>query len=313
MGSTLDPQARTLLEDMEDAGSLPAHARSIAGTRADFEATFAPGQDPPSVGAVRDETIPGPESAIPIRMYTPSVDPPHPVLVFAHGGGWVRGSIETHDEVCHLLTRESGCAVVSVDYRRPPEAPFPAPLQDLYAAVEWVAEFGPLLDLDADAIGVAGDSAGGNLAAATALLASEREGPDLSHQLLLYPVLEYEAETSSYHEFGDGYVPTRDALEWYWEQYLSTPIDGANPYASPLRAPSPTDVPAATIVTTGFDPLRDEGVAYVDHLRESGIDVTHRQYDGMIHGFLSFPDRIDRALEAYREIGSDLRDAFARS
>jgi acetyl esterase len=300
----------TLLEEWEDAGWLPAQARSISDTRGKFESLFTGNENPPPVENVRDESIPGRDADVPIRIYEPDGEAQHPVLVFAHGGGWVRGSIETHDEMCRHLTREIGCAVIAVDYRRPPEDPFPAPLEDVYATVEWVAEFGSRLDLDANQIAVGGDSAGGNLAAATARLAVEREGPELDHQLLIYPVLDYDADTPSFREFGEQYTPNGETMEWYWDQYLSTPIDGANPYAAPLRASLSGTVPSATVVTAGFDPLRDEGLAYVDELRAAEVDVTHHHYETMIHGFLSFPDRIDRAGEAYEEIARSLRGRF---
>jgi acetyl esterase len=293
MASEPHPQAQAFLDRV--AGP-PPYALSIEGTRTAL-ADLLTTDDPLPVAEVRDLPLSGPDGSLPVRMYA-DADGPLPVAVYYHGGGWVRGNLDTHDGICRHLAREAGCLVVSVDYRRPPEHPFPAAVEDAYAAVEWVDEHAGTVGGDPDRIAVAGDSAGGNLAAAVAGMSRDRDGPDLAHQLLLYPVLEHAFDTPSYEAFAEGYLPTRATMRWYWEQYLADPIDGHNPYASPLRARSFEGLAPATVLTAGFDPLRDEGRAYADRLREAGVPVDHLEYEEMIHGFLSFPAAIDRANEA---------------
>jgi acetyl esterase len=293
MASEPHPQAQAFLDRV--AGP-PPYALSIEGTRTAL-ADLLTTDDPLPVAEVRDLPLSGPDGSLPVRMYA-DADGPLPVAVYYHGGGWVRGNLDTHDGICRHLAREAGCLVVSVDYRRPPEHPFPAAVEDAYAAVEWVDEHAGTVGGDPDRIAVAGDSAGGNLAAAVAGMSRDRDGPDLAHQLLLYPVLEHAFDTPSYEAFAEGYLPTRATMRWYWEQYLADPIDGHNPYASPLRARSFEGLAPATVLTAGFDPLRDEDRAYADRLREAGVPVDHLGYEEMIHGFLSFPAAIDRANEA---------------
>jgi acetyl esterase len=309
MVAELDPQAAALLDDIDEAGSLPAQSLSVAATRADFEASFATSGDKRPVGTVRDLELHGPGDGVSVRVYTPDASRPHPVLVFAHGGGWVRGSVDTHDDLCRALTDETGWAVVSVDYRRPPEHPFPAPVEDVYAAVEWVAAFGENLHLDGERVAVGGDSAGGNLAAATALLARDRDGPTLAHQVLCYPVLDARMDTDSYEAYAEGYIPERESMAYYWEQYLDRAVDGHNPYASPLLVRDPGGVAPATVLGPECDPLYDEGVAYAERLDTAGVAVQHSTYEGLTHGFLSFPERIDRAAEARAEIAEALAGA----
>ncbi|MFB6219570.1 MAG: alpha/beta hydrolase [Halobacteriaceae archaeon] len=320
MAAELHPQARALLEDIDDQGSLPAHALSVAATRAEFEQSFAPPEERRPVGGVRDLELLGPADrlpdagGIPVRLYTPEAETGgkdgHPVVVFAHGGGWVRGSLDTHDDVCRALTAAAGVAVLAVDYHRPPEYPFPHAVEDVYAALEWVAEFGPTLGLDAGRLAVAGDSAGGNLAAGAALLARDRGGPELAAQVLCYPVLDARMDTDSYHAYAEGYIPSRAAMEFYWEQYLARPADAANPYAAPARVRDPAGLPPTTIVAAECDPLYDEGVAYAAHLRGHGVPVDHSTYEGITHGFLSFPGYFDAAADARGEIADALGTAF---
>nr|WP_305882598.1 alpha/beta hydrolase [Haloplanus ruber] len=262
---------------------------------------------------VRNLSIPGPggdpEVPIAIRTYTPPGDAARPVFVYFHGGGWVRGDLDTHDGLCRLLAEAADCVVVSVDYRRAPEHRFPAAVHDAYAATAWAADHAAIVGGDPDRVAVGGDSAGGNLAAAVTLLARERGGPELAHQVLLYPVTDYAFDTASYDENAAGYLLSRASMRWYWERYLGDDIDGANPYASPLRATDLSGVPSATVITAGYDPLRDEGAEYADRLREAGVSVTHENYPGMVHVFASFPD-LDRAADARQVIADGLATAF---
>jgi len=306
MASEPHPQARAFLDRV--AGP-PPYALSVEGTRTALADLLTTGSPPP-VATVRDLPLSGPHGPLPVRLYAPDDDGALPATVYYHGGGWVRGGLDTHDDVCRALARDARCVVVSVDYRRPPEHPFPAAVEDAYAAVEWIAEHGDAVGADPDRIAVAGDSAGGNLAAAVAQLCRDRDGPALAHQLLIYPVLEHAFDTDSYEALGEGYLPTRATMRWYWDRYLADPTDGRNPYASPLRARHLEELPPATVLTAGFDPLRDEGRAYVDRLSGAGVPTTHFEYEEMIHGFLSFPDAIDRASEARETVAEALADGF---
>lgn len=301
-------EVRALLADLEEQGTLPAHALSVDEARNALEDLFARPDGPP-VGDVRDLEIPGPEAGVPVRIYTPDEPAPYPVLVYFHGGGWVRGNLDTHDGICRWLAADAGCLVISVAYRRAPENRFPAAVEDAYAAVEWAANNGSAFRGEPDRLAVAGDSAGGNLAAAVSLMARDRNGPAIEHQLLLYPVLDHAFDTASYEENAEGYLLTRASMRFYWSQYLRRELDGQHPYASPLQARSVDRLPGAGIVTCGFDPLRDEGIAYADRLRDSGVPVTHDNYEEMIHGFLSFPD-LDGTRKARSAIAGNLREAL---
>ena len=317
----LHPEAKTILDRVD---LPPTHALSVDGARQALRDLLVSDEDPDDDLDVCDLSIPGPdgpETTLAVRAYrpgeasrTPGDDGDtagRPVLVYFHGGGWVRGDLDTHDGLCRLLADATDCVVLSVAYRRAPEHPFPTPVHDAYAATEWAAEYASIVGGDPDRIAVGGDSAGGNLAAAVTLAARERGGPDISHQVLLYPVTDYAFDTDSYAANAEGYLLSRASMRWYWERYLDDELDGANPYASPLRTPDLSGLPSATVVTAGYDPLRDEGAAYAGRLREAGVSVTHAEYPGMIHVFASFPD-LDRAQDARATVASDLDAAFGR-
>ena len=307
----LHPEAKTILDQVD---LPPTHGLSVEGARRALRDLLVSDEAPEDDLTVRNLSIPGPEgpeTPLDVRAYTPPSDAALPVLVYFHGGGWVRGDLDTHDGLCRLLAQAVNCVVVSVDYRRAPEHPFPTPVHDAYAATEWAAAYADIVGGDGERIAVGGDSAGGNLAAAVTLRARERGGPDIDHQVLLYPVTDYDLDTDSYHENAEGYLLSRASMRWYWNRYLDDDLDGANPYASPLRAPDLADLPSATVVTAGYDPLRDEGAAYADRLREAGVAVTHANYPGMVHVFASFPD-LGRAQDARETVASDLDSAFGR-
>ena len=219
--------------------------------------------------------------------------------------------LDTHDGVCRQLANRAGCAVVSVDYRLAPEAKFPAGPEDCYAAARYAAEHAGELGVDAARIAVAGDSAGGNLAAVVALMARARRGPALCHQLLVYPVTNHDFETASYHENAEGYLLTRAMMQWFWGHYLATPEAGEDPWASPLREPDLSGLPAATVLTAEYDPLRDEGEAFAERLRAAGVPTSLTRYDGMFHGFFGMTAAIDRARDALDHAAGALRSAFA--
>jgi acetyl esterase len=225
--------------------------------------------------------------------------------VFAHGGGFVFCDLDTHDGICRAMANGVGAIVVSVDYRLAPESRWPAAAEDVYAVVAWAAEHASELGGDAGRIVVAGDSAGGNLAAVAALIARERGGPALAAQLLLYPVIAADFETDSYREFATGHFNTRAAMQWYWDQYVAVE-DRDHPHASPLRAEL-AGLPPAVVVTAGCDPLCSEGDAYANALAAEGVPVTHRQYDGAIHGFMTM-GMLALARTAQKQAWADLRE-----
>jgi acetyl esterase len=262
------------------------------------------------VARVEENTAPGPAGDIPVRVYAPAERGPLPALVYFHGGGFVCGSLESHDALCRALANRARCLVMAVGYRLAPEHPFPAAPEDCFAAVRFLAQRGREFGADPARIAVAGDSAGGNLAAVTALVCRERGGPALCHQLLLYPVMARDFETASYRANADGYLLTRDTMIWFWRQYLRDPADAENPLAAPLAAKDVSGLPPATVVTAEFDPLRDEGEAYALRLARAGVPTELTRRPGLIHGFLSFPDRIDRARLEIDRLGRRLREAF---
>ena len=303
----LDPQTRVLLEQMAKANLTPYEAMTPQEARRQMALGSCFLERPPDVFSWTDREISGPQVPIRIRTYRPSADAVLPVVVFFHGGGWVMGSIETHDVYCRQLANASGWAVVSVDYRLAPEHKFPAGVEDAYAATRWVAEHASEMGVDAQRIAVAGDSAGGNFAAAVPLMARDRGGPPLAFQLLMYPVLDHHFDTPSYRENATGYHLTRAAMIWSWRHYLNSQRDGGLPYASPLRADDLSGLPAALIMTAEFDPLRDEGEAYAARLQASGVNATLKRYDGLIHGFARRTNVLDRAREALQDVATALR------
>jgi acetyl esterase len=263
------------------------------------------------VGSTEDRTIPGPAGEIPIRIYRPeNATGPVPVVVFYHGGGWVIGNIESHDGGCRTLCHNSGCMVISVDYRLAPEAKFPAAADDCYAAVKWVAENAAALGVDPSRIAVGGDSAGGNLAAVVALMARDKGGPAIAFQMLIYPVTDHCYGTVSYRENANGYLLTEYSMRWFWGHYLNSDTDGLDPYASPLRAESLEGLPPALVQTAEFDPLRDEGEAYAARLKEAGVPVQFTRYNGLIHGYFGMSATLDAAKVAHQEAASALKSAF---
>ena len=261
----------------------------------------------PSVGRTVDRTIPGPAGDLDARLYLPDADGPFPTVVFFHGGGYVLGSIATHDWLCRHLTRESGCAVLSVDYRLAPEHPFPAAVEDADAAVEWAATNPDAVAGDGR-VAVAGDSAGGALAAVAALIAAERDGPEIDYQALLYPSVGIEADQQSVSEHA-GIVLSAADLEWFRSCYYESEIHERNPYADPTNAGDVSGVAPATVVTAGFDPLRDGGKAYAEQLVRDGVPTRYVNYEAMVHGFVTLRD-VDRARDAIADVGDDLAGAL---
>lgn len=308
----LDPQVRQYLEQFAALGIPPLNQMSLEEIRA--LSVAIPGEPDP-ISRREDRTIAGlePDVEIPIRLYWPlDADGKLPGLVFSHGGGWVIGTLDNYDSLCHLLANAGRCVVVSVDYRLAPEHRFPAAVEDAHTATVWVGKHAEELSIDPDRIVVGGDSAGGNLAAATCLMARDRNSVEIAAQVLVYPITDFSFDRPSYEENADGYFLTRDSMKWFWEQYLPNTTERADPRCSPLRAESLADLPPAFVLTTRYDVLRDEGMAYADRLEESGVAVTRDEYDSMIHGFLRRTDIYDKANQAVRRIGAFVRDVSAR-
>ncbi|HZR14591.1 MAG TPA: alpha/beta hydrolase [Acidimicrobiia bacterium] len=268
-------------------------------------------EEPEAVAVVYDRTIPGPDGDVPVRVYRPvEGGDPLPVVVYFHGGGWVICDLDTHDGTCRALANGVNAVVVSVDYRLAPEHKFPAAAEDAYEVTSWVAAHADELGVEPSRLAVAGDSAGGNLAAVVALMARDRGGPAITFQLLVYPVTNHSFDTDSYRENADGYFLHRASMEWYWRQYLADERDGANPYASPLRVEDARGLPPGMVITAEFDPLRDEGEAYGRKLAEAGVPFDVRRYDGVFHGFFSMVAFLDGAKQATADAHAALRDAL---
>ncbi|MCV7400127.1 alpha/beta hydrolase [Mycobacterium fragae] len=289
----LDPQIAELIEQL-DAGFPPVHTMTGARARAIIRSRFVPPMQRKPVAEVRDETIAGPDGEIPVRIYRPcrGDDGRLPILVYAHGGGFVFCDLDSHDELCRDLANLFPAVVISVGYRLAPENPWPAAAEDVYAVTRWAAD-------NAEAVVVGGDSAGGNLAAVTALMARDRGGPLLRCQMLLYPVIAADFDNESYRLFGKGFYNPKPALQWYWDQYVPALPDRGHPYASPLRA-NLKGLPPAVVVVAGHDPLRDEGIAYAQALDAAGVATARCAFDGAIHGFMTMP-MLDIAHEARKQ------------
>jgi acetyl esterase len=308
---SLDPQVQTFLDQVAALNLPPFNEMSVEEARRAAVALSEVQGAPEPVASVDNLAIPGPAGEIPVRVYTPEQSGPLPVLVYFHGGGWVIGDLETHDALCRTLANAAGCVVASVDYRLAPEHKFPAAAEDAYAATRWVAENAGQIGVDPQHIAVGGDSAGGNLAAVVALMARDRGGPPLVFQLLIYPATDSACDTASCRENAEGYLLTLEALRWFWNHYLSGEADRENPYAAPLRAPNVRGLPPALVLTAEFDPLRDEGEVYAARLRDAGVPVQLKRYDGMIHGFFGMGAMVDQARTAMEEVAASLQAAFA--
>jgi len=305
----LDPEAKAVLESLSGGEEVDPFTLPHTLVREGFSA-LAGLTEGPEVAKVETREMDGPAGKIRVRIYWPAGNGPKPGLVFFHGGGFVVCDLDSHDATCRELANGADCVVVSVDYRLAPEAKFPAAPEDCYAATQWVSREADQLGIDATRIAVAGDSAGGNLAAVVALMSRDRGGPSLVHQLLIYPVTDNRFDTTSYKDNGSGYFLSANMMRWFWHHYLESEADGENPLASPLRAGDLSGLPPATVLTAQYDPLRDEGRAYAKRLEEAGVATTHTDYPGVFHGFLGMTAQIPRARQAVDESCAALRKAF---
>ena len=248
---------------------------------------------------------------IPVRIYRPLVPTGKGALVYFHGGGWVLGDLDSHDDICRRLAGGAGITVISVDYRLSPETPFPGPLKDCYAATRWVAHNAAELEIDPHRIAVGGDSAGGNLAAAVALLARDESWPTIRFQLLIYPVTDARFDTPSYRDNATGYLLTEKTMRWFWDHYVPNLDDRSQGFASPLRADYYGALPPALVQTAEYDPLRDEGEAYANAMRSAGVTVQQTRYAGLIHGYFGMFETVAASRVAVREATTALRDALS--
>lgn len=302
---SLDPQVAALIDTL-DSGFPPVHTMTGAQARAVIHARFVPNPRPEPVAAVRNRHIRVNGGSIQIRIYRPDASGDLPVLVYAHGGGFVFCDLDSHDGLCRSLANLIPAVVVSVAYRLAPEHPWPTAAEDLYTATGWVIDHADELGIDVQRVVVGGDSAGGNLAAVTALMARDRGELSVAAQLLLYPVIGANFDTESFHRFGAGYYNPREALQWYWDQYVPQFDDRRHPYASPLHA-ALAGLPPAVLVVAGHDPLKDDAVAYADALQAAGVGVHQLLFDGGIHGFMTMP-MFDIAHNARQQAARGLAD-----
>jgi acetyl esterase len=306
------PEVQNIL-DFIAAAEGPDPAQPDLAEMRDRYAALGAIESRPEMASVTDHVVAGPGGDIPVRVYVPTTGPgPRPVLVYFHGGGWTIGDIDSHDGTVRAVAEGSGVTCVSVGYRRAPEDPFPAAIDDSLAAIHWVVDNAGELDVDPDRLALGGDSAGGNLAAVAALELAAAGGPRARFQLLIYPVTDGTMAYPSIEENAEGYFLTKATMEWFWEQYVGSG-DRTGPRVSPMHVPAEmlAEAPEALVITAEYDPLRDEGEAYAARLADAGVPVTSARYDGMIHGFFSLRDMVPEGKAAVDQACEALRTALA--
>lgn len=307
---SLDPQCQEILDYVRARETVPLYTLTPEEVRQLRRLPLQPG---PEVFKVENLDIPGEKRKIPVRVYAPTEGGPYPVLMWFHGGGWVMGSLDMADNTCRHLALRAGCLVVSVGYRLAPESKYPAAVEDAYEATRWIAENADRVNGVKHLVAVGGESSGGNLAAAVALMARDRRVPQLNFQLLVYPVIEPNFSTESYKQNGTRFGPSAEMMRWFWQHYLRSDRDSLDPYASPIRAESLKGLPPALIITAEFDALRDEGEAYGQRLKEAGVPTTLSRYDGVIHLFFLLANKIDKGKLALDQAAEALKTAFQNS
>jgi len=311
-----DEQTRQFLERANSAKAPPPGTQSLADFRAAVSGFKSLGFDSEPVAVCRDlePQLPSGQRSK-ARLFVPEAAAPPPLVVWAHGGSWVRVDVDLMDGYFRALANRSGCAVLAVDYRLSPESQFPAAIEEIYGSATWARAHADEIGVDGDRIGVGGESSGANLAAAAALLARSLGEFQFSHQTLVVPLLDAAFDSPSWDALGTGYLLTKAQLEWALEMYAPG-VDRRDPLLSPLRAPDHSDLPSALIVTGEYDPLRDDGERYADALRSAGVEVDLRRYDGLIHHAVMAPKAIDLGVRMITEtaigLGAALRQAQAR-
>jgi acetyl esterase len=307
----LDPDAQILLDAMVKANRPAFETLTPTQARQQMKEVRALLKQPvPDVAEVRDLTATGPHGDIPVRLYRAKAVTPgaaQPALVFFHGGGWVFGDIETHDNLCRALANSADCTVLSVDYRLAPEHKFPAAADDSWAAFTWAHANAAKLSIDSARLAIGGDSAGGNLATVVAMLAQRNGGPRIALQILLYPAVDMAMNTDSYKQLATGYNLTAAVMAWFRGLYLNSPAEIADWRASPILATNLAGLPPAYIAVAGCDPLHDEGVAFAKLLERNNVPVALRDFPGQMHGFASMSGFLKAADEVIADVGAALR------
>lgn len=303
---TLNPVLAEMIEQRKALGvsftdMTPQQAREMMAA--------APAPPRPEVYSTEDRMVPGPDVDIPVRIYRSSAATPTRGVVYLHGGGFVLGDLESHDAVCRRLALAADATVVAVDYRLAPEHPFPAGLRDAYAATAWVVDNASQLGIDPARVGVAGDSAGANLATVTTHLAHDRGGPQLAFQVLVYPTTDYNFDRPSVIANGKDYIVSVEDMHWFWGHYVDGPESFENPLVIPFKREDLSGLPPALIITAGYDFLRDEGEAYGLRLAEAGVKTTISRYPAMAHGFIGMSPFVADSDAAMAEIGDAIKRA----
>ena len=320
-GAALEPHLQAVVDQLKSMGGKPVNTLSAGEARkqpspADAVKALLQKQGkstaPEEVGNVQERTIPGPAGSIKVRVYTPKGTGPFPVIVYFHGGGWVIADLDTYDSSARALTNAAGAVLVSVDYRQAPENKYPAAAEDAYAATQWVMSHAQEINGKAGKIAVAGESAGGNLATVACLMARDRRGMMPVYQLLVYPIANFDLNTVSYQDSGDGPILTKDMMIWFYQKYANDPEHAANQYVSPLQAASLKGLPPAMVITDGFDVLRTEGMQYAAKLKKDGVAVTTKNYPAMTHEFFGMGAAVPEARSAEQLAGAQLKAAFKR-
>jgi len=308
-GRTMDPKAQIVGEFVKSI-RVPGYFPPLAELRQQLRTMVTLMDEPaPPLPRIESISIPGPAGPIPARVYDPvgTASSPLPAVAYFHGGGWVQGDLESHHGLCARLALHAGALVVAVDYRLAPEHKFPAAVEDSLAAYRFLRSRGREIGADPGRVGVAGDSAGGNLSAVVSQLAAPSELPVPSCQVLIYPAVVFFFGTAAHRELEQGHVIPRDRILWYAEQYLRGEADRTDPRAAPVRTADLAGQPPALVITAGFDPLRDEGHDYAERLREAGVDVVYHEYPGQIHAFISLTKVIPQGMACTLEVADYLR------
>lgn len=284
--------------------STPAEVRASASAK--WQPEYLGVAD--AVAKIDYRYISGPTAELPIKIYTPEGIGPFPAVVFFHGGGWVAGNIEINGVQHQQIAHDARAVVIAVNYQKAPEHKFPIPFDDCYSTLEWVVANAQALNINVDEIGVAGDSAGGNLAAAVTLKARDVKGPKIAFQILIYPAVDYNFEYPSMIDNAVGYSLTTQGMKWYWDQYMATTDDLANPYFRPMAAENLSNLPPTFTLTAELDPLRDEGEIFAQRLHDAGVKSVLKRYDSLIHGFALMQGFLPEAREAMQDIADNIRE-----
>ncbi len=303
--SPAHPEVAALLDELVASGRPSSRTLPLPDGRRNFAELIKPLSDYPDVGEITDTVVPDGGRAVPVRVYRPDGPVRAGASVFLHGGGWVFGDLESHDGMCRSITRRSGITTVAVDYRRAPEHPFPAAVDDAVGVIRWLAACGGEIGVAAQPLAVVGDSSGGNLAAAASLVLRDEGDSPLAFQALLYPATDPAMGTASYRENADDPFLSADEMAWYWAQYGGGSAPG-DPRAALSKLTDLRGLPPTYLLVAGLDPLRDEGLAFGGQLRKSGVPVLCREYPDMPHGFLLFGGRLSRAAEGLAEVADEI-------